>query len=127
MVIDEKQLAQAIMRGDSRIELDLSLVTGVEKILAPSSTVWESIFAVFISAAFFGFAAIFAFPVVLAICGGVGGIVFVTLGAQGLMCAYRLMSAAKTADVLNMLRDNYDIDRTYNDNADLESAVLIHL
>ena len=127
MVTDENQLAKAIMRGDSRIELDLSLVTGVEKILAPSSAVWESIFAVFISAAFFGFTAIFAFPVVLAICGGVGGIVFVTLGAKGLMCAYRLMSAVKTPDFLNKLRDNYYIKTTDNDRAELESAALIHI
>lgn len=44
-------------------------------------------------------------PAVLAICGGVGGVVFVTLGAKGTLCAFHLLIAAQTMDVLTKLRD----------------------
>lgn len=133
MVTNEKQLAQAIMRGDTRIELDLTLVSGVEKIKAPSSVVWKSVFAAIIASAFFwgspagvigGMA--LGLPVVLAICGGVGGIVFVTLGADGVLCAYRMLVEVKTADVLTKLRDDYDLNTTLNNEAYVESAVLVH-
>lgn len=133
MVTDEKQLAQAIMRGDLRIELDLALVSGVEKIKSPSSVVWKSVFAAIIASAFFwgspagvigGIA--LGLPVVLAICGGVGGIVFVTLGADGVLCAYRMLFEVKTADVLTKLRDDYDLDKTFDEEAYIKSAVLTH-
>lgn len=133
MVKDEKQLAQAIMRGDSRIELDLALESGVEKIKSPSSVAWKSVFAAIIASAFFwgspagvigGIA--LGLPVVLAICGGVGGIVFVTLGADGVLCAYRMLVEVKTADVLTKLRDDYDLNTTLNNEAYVESAVLVH-
>lgn len=133
MVKDEKQLAQAIMRGDARIELDLALESGVEKIKSPSSVAWKSVFAAIIASAFFwgspagvigGIA--LGLPVVLAICGGVGGIVFVTLGADGVLCAYRMLVEVKTADVLTKLRDDYDLNTTLNNEAYVESAVLVH-
>lgn len=133
MVKDEKQLAQAIMRGDARIELDLALESGVEKIKSPSSVAWKSVFAAIIASAFFwgspagvigGIA--LGLPVVLAICGGVGGIVFVTLGADGVLCAYRMLVEVKTADVLTKLRDDYDLNTTLNNEAYVESAVLLH-
>ena len=133
MVTDEKQLAKAIMRGDSRIELDLALVSGVEKIKAPTSVVWKSVFAAIVASAFFwgspagvigGIA--LGLPVVLAICGGVGGVVFVTLGADGVLCAYRMLVEVKKADVLTKLRDDYDLNTTLNNEAYVESAVLVH-
>ena len=49
-------------------------------------------------------------PAILAICGGVGGIVFITLGADGTMCAYKMLAAAKTIDVLTKLRNSYKQD-----------------
>ena len=133
MLTDEKQLAQAIMRGDSRIELDLALESGVEKIKSPSSVAWKSVFAAIIASAFFwgspagviGEIAL-GLPVVLAICGGVGGIVFVTLGADGVLCAYRMLVEVKTADVLTKLRDDYNLNTTLNNEAYVESAVLVH-
>lgn len=132
MATDEKQLAQAIMRGDSRIELDITLLKGVEKIKAPSSVVWEAIFAAIVASAFFwgspvgviGGIAI-GLPAILAICGGVGGIVFVTLGSDGVLCAYRMLIAVKTADVLTKLRDDYDLDTTLDNDSYVESAVLV--
>lgn len=133
MVTDEKQLAQAIMRGDLCIELDLALLSGVEKIKAPSSVAWKSVFAAIVASAFFwgspvgviGGIAI-GLPALLAICGGVGGVVFVTLGADGVLCAYRMLIAVKKADVLTKLRDDYDLDLTFNDDAYIETAVLVH-
>ena len=120
------------MRGDSRIELDLALVSGVEKIKAPSSVAWKSVFAALVASAFFWgspAAAVAGFtlglPVVLAVCGGVGGIVFVTLGAKGLLCAFHLLVASQTADVLTKLRDEYDLNETYSQGGDVESAILI--
>lgn len=117
MIHNEKDLANAIMRGDSRIELSENLVSGVEKIKNPSEVVWMSVAAALISSSFFwlGGSAILlgiavGLPVVLTICGGVGGIVFVTLGAQGTLCAYRLLIAAQTMDVLTILRDKYDLE-----------------
>ena len=133
MVTDEKQLAEAIMRGDLRIELDLPLEGGVDKIKAPSSVAWKSVFAALVASAFFwGSPAAAAagialgLPVVLAVCGGVGGIVFVTLGAKGLLCAFRLLVASQTADVLTKLRDDYDLKETYAKDGEVESAVLVH-
>ena len=126
MLIDEKPLAKAIMRGDSRIEIDGYLSSCVEKIQSPSSVVWDSVFATLIATAFCGFFAVLAFPVLLALCGGVGGIVFMTLGAKGLMFAYRMASAVKTADVLNKLRDNYTMEYTKDEKGNTISATLIH-
>ena len=132
MVTNEKQLAQAIMRGDLRIELDLALLSGVEKIKAPSSVAWKSVFAALVASAFFwgspsavvlGFA--IGLPAVLAVCGGVGGVVFVTLGAKGLMCAFRLLVASQTADVLTKLRDNYELNETPDDESHIKSAILV--
>jgi hypothetical protein len=116
MVKTEKQLAEAIMRGDSCIELSENLVGGVERIKNPSEIVWYSIAAVLGTSAFFwsGGPAILlgmavGLPAILSICGGVGGIVFVTLGAQGTLCAFRLLIAAQTMDVLTNLRDKYNM------------------
>lgn len=120
MVKNEKDLAKAIMRGDLHIELHSSLVNGVRKIKDPSEVVWKSVAAVLITSAFFwgsgaggvtiGF--MLGLPAVLAVCGGVGGIVFVTLGASGTMCAFRLLMATKTMDVLTGLRNKYDLKDT---------------
>lgn len=113
---NEKQLAEAIMRGDSRLELSDKLSSGVDKIKEPTGVVWSSILSVFVASAFFwaGGPAILlgitiGLPAVLAVCGGVGGIVFVTLGAQGTLCAYKLLIAAQTTDVLTNLRDKYEL------------------
>ena len=117
MVRNEKELADAIMRGDSHIELHDNLVSGVGKIKNPSEVVWKSVAAALIASAFFWgspCAAMLGFtiglPVVLAVCGGVGGVVFVTLGAEGTICAFRLLIATKTINVLTSLRDKYDMD-----------------
>ena len=117
MVTNEKQLAEAIMNGELKIELTDKLVSGCEKIMAPSGVVWASILSAFVASTFFwaGGSAILlgitvGLPAVLTVCGGVGGVVFVTLGAQGTLCAYRLLIAAQTIDVLTSLRDNYDLN-----------------
>lgn len=117
MVKNEKELADAIMRGDTIIELNELLVSGVGKIKYPSEVVWKSVVAALISSAFFWgspCAAMLGFtiglPAVLAVCGGVGGVVFVTLGAQGTICAFRLLIATKTINVLTNLREKYDME-----------------
>lgn len=107
---DEQELARAIMDGESRIELDESLISGVSKILNPSEVAWDAVLAALVASSFFwagtsilvGIA--IGLPAVLAVCGGVGGVVFVTLGAQGTLCAYRLLIAAKDIEVLKKLR-----------------------
>ena len=53
MVLSEKELAKAIMRRDSRIELHEDLIGGVEKIKNPSEVVWKSVAAVLVTSAFF--------------------------------------------------------------------------
>lgn len=119
MVRNEKELAKAIMRGDSRIELHEDLLSGVEKIKDPSEVVWKSVAAALVASAFFWAGApamalgiLVGLPAVLAVCGGVGGVVFVTLGAKGTLCAFRLLIAAQTMDVLSRLRDNYNLDKS---------------
>lgn len=114
MVLNEKELAKAIMKHDSRIELHKDLIGGIEKIKKPSEVVWKSVAAALVTSAFFwggAPAAMLGFmvglPAILAVCGGVGGIVFVTLGASGTLCAFRLLFVAKTIDVLTDLRDKY--------------------
>lgn len=133
MLIDEVQLAKALMREDSRIEIDGYLSSCVEKIKNPSSVAWKSVFAALVASAFFwGSPAAVAFgltiglPAVLAVCGGVGGVVFVTLGAKGTLCAFRLRIASQTADVLTKLRDNYDVEPHVNDEGKVTSSVLVH-
>lgn len=117
MVRNEKELANAIMQGNSRIELHDDLVSGVNKIKYPSEVVWKSVAAVLVTSAFFWAGApamalgiLVGLPAVLAVCGGVGGVVFVTLGAQGTLCAFRLLIASQTMDVLTRLRDNYNLE-----------------
>ena len=53
MVLNEKELAKAIMRRDSRIELHKDLIGGVEKIKNPSEVVWKSVAALLVTSAFF--------------------------------------------------------------------------
>lgn len=92
------------------LELNESLISGVSKILNPSEVAWKAVLAALAASSFFwagtsilvGIA--IGLPAVLAICGGVGGVVFVTLGAQGTLCAYRLLIAVKDIDVLKKLR-----------------------
>lgn len=117
MVKDEKELAKAIMRGESHIELSNDLVGGVEKIKDPSEVVWKSVAAALVSSAFFwaggpalGLGLLIGLPAVLAVCGGVGGIVFVTLGASGTLCAFKLLIASQTIDVLTALRERYNLN-----------------
>lgn len=117
MVINEKELAKAIMRHDSRIELHKDLIGGVEKIKNPSEVVWKSVAAALVTSAFFWGGApavtlgiMVGLPAILAVCGGVGGVVFVTLGASGTLCAFRLLFVAKTMDFLTDLRDKYNMD-----------------
>lgn len=117
MVTNEKELAAAIMRGDSRIELSDDLVDGVEKIKNPSEVVWKAVAAALVASAFFwaggpaiALGILVGLPAILAVCGGVGGVVFVTLGASGTLCAFRLLIVAQTIDVLSRLRDNYNLE-----------------
>ncbi len=46
MIEREKDLANAVMRFDSRIELDKDLANCVEKIKNPSEVVWKSVAAI---------------------------------------------------------------------------------
>ena len=133
MLTDEKPLAKAIMRGDSRIEIDGYLSSCVEKIKYPSSVAWKSVFAAIIASAFFWgspAAAVLGMtiglPAVLAVCGGVGGVVFVTLGAKGTLCAFRMLIATQDADVLTRLRDNYDMEENTDGQGQTISATLVH-
>lgn len=116
MLEDEKQLSEAIMRGDSCIELSDYLASGVEKIKNPSTAIWKSVAAgLLASSLFWGSTSAFilgftlGLPAILTICGGVSGIVFVTLGARGTVFAYRMLVASKTMIVLSKLRDNYEM------------------
>lgn len=115
-VSNEKELAKAIMRNDNSISMAPCLVDGVSKIKDPSAVVWKSIAAALVASTFFwgGAGAItlgiaIGLPAVLAVCGGVGGIVFVTLGSSGTICAFKLLMQAKKMDVLNDLREKYDL------------------
>lgn len=117
MVRNEKELANAIMQGNSQIELHDDLISGVNKIKNPSEVVWKSVAAALVTSAFFWAGApamalgiLVGLPAVLAVCGGVGGVVFVSLGANGTLCAFRLLIAAQTMDVLTRLRDNYNLE-----------------
>ncbi|MCM1220679.1 MAG: hypothetical protein NC548_39940 [Lachnospiraceae bacterium] len=116
MVRNEKELAKALLAHDSRIELHDSLTGGVSKIKCPSDIVWKSVAAALVTSAFFwggpcaaAFGLVVGLPVVLGVCGGVGGVVFVTLGASGTLMAFRLLIASQTMDVLTELRDNYEM------------------
>lgn len=113
-VSNEKELAKAIMRRESSIRMSSCLIDGVGKIMDPSEMVWKSVLAALAASAFFWgnpggwtLGIIVGLPAVLAVCGGVGGVVFVTLGASGTLCAFRLLSQAKDIAVLNHLRDRY--------------------
>lgn len=115
MVKNEKELAYAIMRHDYCIELNDNLVGAVSKIIEPSEVVWKSILAVFVASAFFwgngvALGIVVGLPAVLAVCGGVGGVVFITLGAEGTLLAMRLLIAAKNIEVLEELHNNYTVE-----------------
>lgn len=117
MVKNEKELAKAIMRGDSTIELSDSLVSPVSRIKDPSEVVWKSVAAALVTSAFFwaggpaiALGVMVGLPAVLAVCGGVGGVVFVTLGGPGTLCTFKLLIASQTMDVLTKLRVNYKLE-----------------
>ncbi len=117
MIRNEKELAKAIMKGEYCIELSDDLISPVRKIKNPTEVVWGAIASALIASAFFwGGAGPLALgiavglPAILAICGGVGGIVFITLGADGTMCAYKMLAVAQTIDVLTRLRNDYKQD-----------------
>ena len=117
MTRNEKELAMAIMNEDYRIELSDDLVSSVRKIKDPSEVVWGAVFFCIGSfSVFWGGAGPMALglavglPAILAICGGVGGVVFVTLGGNGTICAFRMLAAAQTVDVLTKLRNDYHQD-----------------
>ena len=117
MTQNEKELARAIMNENYIIELSDDLVSSVRKIKNPSEVVWGAIASALIASAFFwGGAGPIALglavglPAILAVCGGVGGVVFVTLGANGTLCAFRMLAAAQTIDVLTKLRNDYKQD-----------------
>lgn len=107
---NEQELAKAIMAGEAIIELNESLIGGVSKILNPSEVAWDAVMAALVTSSFFWAGTslvaglIVGLPAVLAISGGVGGVVFVTLGAKGTLCAYRLLIAVKDIEVLKKLR-----------------------
>lgn len=86
MIFNEKQLAKAIMDKEKMIDMHPGMVTGVERIKNPSPVVWYSVAAALVSSAFFwgnpgaavlGFAA--GLPAILAVCGGVGGVIYILL------------------------------------------------
>ena len=119
MIFNEKQLAKAIMNKEKMIDMHPGMVPGVEKIKNPSPVVWYSVAAALVSSAFFWSnpsAAVLSFttglPAILAVSGGVGGVVFVTLGASGTICAFRLLMEAQSIDVLNDLRDKYELEKS---------------
>lgn len=117
MINQEKDLAKAIMRGDASISLSQGLSSSVEKIKEPSAVVWKSVAAALAASAFFwaggpaiALGMMVGLPAILAICGGVGGVVFVTLGGDGTLCAFKLLIAAQTMDILTYLRDRYTLE-----------------
>lgn len=117
MIRNEKEFAIAIMKGEYIIELSDDLVSSVRRIKDPSEVVWGAVFSALVASAFFWGGALpmalgiaVGLPAILAICGGAGGIVFVTLGADGTMCAYKMLAAARTIDVLTKLRNDYKQD-----------------
>lgn len=117
MIRNEKELAKAIMKGEYIIELSDDLISPVRKIKNPTEVVWGAVASALIASAFFwGGAGPMALglavglPAILAVCGGVGGVVFVTLGANGTLCAFRMLAAAQTIDVLTKLRNDYKQD-----------------
>lgn len=111
MIDNEKDLAKAIMRGDSWIDLTKDLVGSVGKIISPSEVVFMSVLAALVSSAFFlgSSSAVvlgmtIGLPAVLAVCGGIGGVVFTVLGADGTLCAYKLLINARDIEVIKILR-----------------------
>lgn len=117
MVRNEKELAKAILAHNGRIELHDGLTGGVSKIKNPSEVVWKSVAAALVASAFFWgspCAAVLGLtvglPAILAVCGGVGGTVFITLGASGTLSTFKLLFASQTMDVLAELRDKYDME-----------------
>ena len=116
MVTTETELARAIMNKDYRIYIDDALIGGIQKIQNPSEVAFKSVAAALVTSAFFwggpcaaalGFAV--GLPAILAVCGGVGGVVFVTLGASGTLCAFRMLMEAKDINVLHDLRNRYEL------------------
>lgn len=114
MVRNEKELAKAIINNECNIEISDDLVSSVRRIKDPSEVVWGAVFSALVTSAFFwggpgpmALGLVVGLPAILAICGGVGGVVFITLGADGTMCAYKMLAAAKTIDVLTKLRNEY--------------------
>lgn len=106
MVQNEKELANAIMKGSSRIELSENMIGGVRKILAPSEIVWVSVVTALGTSAFFlgggGPCAMVlgmtvGLPTILTVSGGVGGIVFLTLGIEGTLMAFKLLIYEKNS------------------------------
>ena len=53
MIYNEKELAVAIMRGDTQIYIHDDLISGVSKIKNPSEVVWKSVVAALATSAFF--------------------------------------------------------------------------
>lgn len=111
MIDNEQDLAKAIMRGESRIELAEDLAGSVGKIISPSEVVFMSVLAALVSSAFFWgspsavvLGMTIGLPAVLAVCGGVGGVVFTVLGANGTLCAYKLLINARDIEVIKKLR-----------------------
>ena len=111
MIDNEKDLAKAIMRGASWIDLTKDLVGSVGKIISPSEVVFMSVLAALVSSAFFlgSSSAVvlgmtIGLPAVLAVCGGIGGVVFTVLGADGTLCAYKLLINARDIEVIKILR-----------------------
>lgn len=116
MVQNEKELANAIMMGSSRIELSENMIGGVRKILAPSEILWASVVTALGTSAFFwgGPCAMVlgmtvGLPTILTVSGGVGGIVFVTLGIEGTLMAFKLLTSAQKLNVITSLHEMYEI------------------
>lgn len=116
MVHNEKELADAIMDGVSTIYLDSELNAVVSKIKVTDDLAWSSMTTAFLASSFFwssatmsGFQTLLSLPIVLTSCGGSGGFVLITLGAEGTMCVFNLLSHAKTMDVLTRLRNDYNL------------------
>lgn len=100
------------MRCDSIIELYEDLIGGVEKIKKAPEVARKSVAVALITSVFFRgrtTAAMFGM-VVLAICRGVGEIVFVAFGTSRTFLHSSYFFVAKTIYVFADLRDKYDMN-----------------
>lgn len=110
MVEKEQDLAKAIMRGDSLVEISENLVDGVAKIKAPTDAVWKSITGGELRALALCYVCQpgIVLNVLPAVCAGYGNIANI-LGASGTLCAVKLFLSTHTMGILTDLRNRYEL------------------